>query len=252
MARQRTHSVRRKRRGRFRLLYRLLSVLLVAAGILVACMVFFRVNTVTVEGNSRYTPDEVIAASGIEQGDNLMALSKGEIASAIRTKLPYVESVSIRRKLPDGVVLTIRERVAAASVDSSDGRWLISAQGKLLERDNGQPVMELTGLRAQAPYVGGAMQVAEEDEATLGYVLEVLTALEEREMLGHCTALNCAADGPMTLNYGIYELKLPRGGDYSRMLRLLEGALADERMPQNVPGIFDFTVKEGEVYFRER
>ena len=51
MARQRRHSTRRRRRGRFSGLYRLLSILAVAAAIAVACVVFFRINEVTVAGN---------------------------------------------------------------------------------------------------------------------------------------------------------------------------------------------------------
>lgn len=250
MARQRKHRTYRRRRGRFRGLYRLLSILLVAAAVVAACLVFFRVNTVTVEGGVRYTAEEIVAASGIRTGDNLVALSKSQVAEKIRTELPYVESVSIRRKLPDGVVLTVKERSAAASVSGSGSHWLISSQGKLLEQENGQDVVMVMGLQALSPYAGGTVMVAEKDEATLSYVLEILTALESREMLPLCTELDCTSDVSITLKYGIYELKMPRGGDYDYMLRLLRSALESEKMPQGVPGVFDFTVKDGEVYFR--
>lgn len=250
MARQRSHKVRRRRRGRFRGIYQLLTILLVTAAVIAACLVFFRVNTVLVEGNGRYTADEVIAASGIETGDSLIALSKGKVAGLIRTKLPYIESVSIQRKFPDVVVLTVKERSAAASVPGGSGRWLISSQGKLLEEDGGQSVVKVIGLRAVSPYAGGTLQVAESDTATLSYVLALLTALENRGLLADCTTLDCTSDVSMTLQYGIYALKLPRGGDYDYMLRLLLSALENERMPQGVAGTFDFTVKDGEVFFR--
>ena len=250
MARQRSHKVRRRRRGRFRGLYQLLTVLLAAAAVLVACLVFFRVNGVSVEGNSRYTADEVVEASGIQTGDSLVALSKSQIASLIRTKLPYVEAVAIQRKYPDLVVLTVKERAAAASVYGGGSRWLISSQGKLLERAAGRSVVEITGLNAISPYAGGNVQVAEKDTATLGYVVELLTVLEQRELLSQCTALDCTSDVSMTLRYGIYDVKFPRGGDYDYMVRLFLAALADERMPQGVPGTLDLTVTEHEVFFR--
>lgn len=249
MARQRRHTTRRRRRGRFQGLYRLLSIVAVAAAIIVACVVFFRVNEVTVAGNSRYTAEEIIEASGIEIGDNLIALSKSQVASRIRTQLPYVESVAIDRMLPDGVLLTVRERVAAAAVDSGDGRWLISAQGKLLERAEGEQVMVITGLTAQVPYAGEQLQVAAGEETTLSYVLALLSELESRGMLSDCGALDCTATASMTLSYGIYQVKLPRRSDYSKLLLLLQSALADERMPEGVPGTFDLTVKDGEAYF---
>lgn len=250
MARQRRHKTHYRRRGRFRGLYRFLSVLLVAAAVMAACLIFFRVNSVTVKGSARYTRDEVVAASGIETGDSLIALSKSRVAEQIRTQLPYVESVAIQRKLPDGVVLTVKERSAAASVSGGGARWLISSQGKVLEEEKGQSVVTVLGLQAVSPVPGDTVAVSEKDGATLSYVLELLGVLEERGLLAECTRLDCTAGASITLDYDIYELKLPRGGDYSRMIRMLLAALDSEEMPQGVAGIFDFTVKEGEVFFR--
>jgi len=250
MARQRRHKVRRRRRGRFRGLYQFLSVLLVAAAVIAACLVFFRVNGVLVEGNDRYTAEEVIEASGIQNGESLVALSKSQIASLVRTKLPYVESVAIHRKYPDMVILTVKERSAVASVTGTGGRWLISSQGKLLEQYGNQRVIEITGLTAVSPYAGSNLQVVEAKELTLHNALKLLVALEERELLSRCTRLDCTDAVTMTLYYDIYELKFPHGGDFVYMLRLLQAALENEKMPQGVPGVFDFTVKDGEVFFR--
>lgn len=250
MARQRRHKSRGKRRGRLRGLYQFLTVLLAAAAVIVACVVFFRVNEVEVEGNGRYTAEEVVEASGIKTGDNLVGLSKSQVASRIRTRLPYVEAVTVRRKFPDGVELTVRERSAAASVPSGSGRWLISSQGKLLEQDRGQQVVEISGLGALSPYAGGTMQVREDKTATLTYTLELLTALENRDLLRDCTRLDCTSDLYMVLYYDIYKLKLPRGCDYDYKLRMLLDALSHEKLPQGVPGTFDFTVKEDSVFFQ--
>ena len=89
MAQERRHKSRsRRRRGRFGFFYKLLSVLLVAAALTTACVVFFRVNNITVIGNSRYTVQEVIEASGIQQGDNLITLSPSRVAARIRPQRP--------------------------------------------------------------------------------------------------------------------------------------------------------------------
>jgi len=250
MARRRSRSSRRRRRGRFSGLYRFLAVLAVLAAVAVACVVFFRINEVTVTGHVRYTEEEVVAATGIKTGDNLMALSKGQVASAVRAKLPYVESVSIRRRLPDGVEITVRERVAAASIDSDSGRWLISSQGKLLEQAGDQTVLQIQGLKTLSPYAGGSVQVAEEDANTLSHLVALLTALEEKEMIGGCRELDCSPKTYLELTWDIYTIKFPRGGDYPYMLRMLEHALASEEMPQGEAGTFDFTVKDGELYFK--
>ena len=250
MAQQRRHQSRRRRRGRFSGLYRFFAVVAVLAAVIAACVVFFRINTVTVQGNSRYAAEEIIEASGIVNGDNLIAISKSQIASAIRMKLPYVESVSIQRKLPDGVELTVRERVAVASVDSSGGRWLISSQGKILEEAGNQSVVIVKGLQAVDPYAGGNLEVAEEDANTLDHVLSLLDALEAQNMLPGSRELDCSHSAYLTLSWDIYTIKFPRGGDYAYFLRFVQRALASEDMPQNEPGTIDLTVKEGELYFK--
>lgn len=250
MARQRRHNRRKKRRGRFGLLYKTLSVLLAAGAVAAACVVFFRVNSVEVEGNVRYTAEEIVEASGIHTGDNLIALPRSRISVSIRTQLPYVEGVSIRLSLPDGVVLKVTERVAAASVESAEGRWLMSAQGKLLEPDTGAESISITGLTAVGPYAGGMIQAAEGEEATLRFVKELLGVLEARGLLPKCSALDCSAPTYFLLDYGIYRLKLPRGGDYDYYMRLTESALESGRIPEGVGGTMDLTVVEGKIYFR--
>jgi len=232
-----------------------LSILLAAAAVIVACVVFFRVNLIQVEGNVRYTAQEVIDASGVHNGDNLIALPGSRVSASIRAKLPYVEGVALQRAYPDRLVIKVTERVAAASVDSAEGRWLISAQGKVLEQDNGSAhAIQITGLTALGPYAGGMVQTAEKEKLTLDYVKELLTVLEGYGMLEQCTALDCSAATSMTLNYGIYRLRLPRGGEYDYYIRLARSALAkgleDGALQEGQSGLLDLTIIDGRARFR--
>ena len=255
VARQRRHSRPKRRRGRFGGLYKVLSVLLIAAAVIVACVVFFRVNTIEVAGNVRYTAEEIIEASGVKTGDNLITLAGSRVSASIRTQLPYVEGVALQRAYPDGLVIRVTERVAAASVDSAEGRWLISAQGKLLEKDNGSiQTIRIEGLTAVGPYAGGMLQTAEGEELTLDYVKQLLGALEGHGILLQCTALDCAAATSMTLDYGIYRLRLPRGGDYDYCIRLALSALSrgleSGAIQEGQGGTLDLTVMDGKAYFQ--
>ena len=251
MARERRHKTRgRRRRGRFSGLYKLLSAVLVTAAVVVACVVFFRVNRVTVTGNSRYTAEEIVTASRIETGDNLVALPKGQIANRILVGLPYVRAVSIDRVLPDGVLLTVEEHLAAAAV--SDGRnwWYISSQGKLLEQSGKTGPLRIAGITAVTPSPGEALSVGEEDAARLSYALALLRVLEERGMLGDCSALDCSPTGQLRLRYLNFVVKMPTTGDFPYILRCLETALdEDGRVSRQDSGTFDFTVADGKFYF---
>ena len=82
MARRR-HSKRRRGRGGFGLLYKLLSVLLICTAIIVAMTLFFRVDNIVITGQHRYTAEEIQAASGVELGSNMYLLNKYEAARGI-------------------------------------------------------------------------------------------------------------------------------------------------------------------------
>ena len=69
---------RRRNRGRFSLLFKLLAGAALVAALTFGATVFFQVEHILIAGNSRYTAQEVEEASGIQLGDNLFRLISGE------------------------------------------------------------------------------------------------------------------------------------------------------------------------------
>ena len=109
MARRRG-SARRRRRGGSGFLYKLLSVLLICGCLVAAVTLFFRVDTVVITGEKRYTEAEIREASGVEDGDNLFLLNKYQVIRNIADALPYIEieNTHIQRKLPDTLLIQVR------------------------------------------------------------------------------------------------------------------------------------------------
>lgn len=262
MARQRRHNQRRKNRGRFRGLYKILSILLVLAAITAACIVFFRVQTVYVEGAGRYTQEEIIHASGLETGDYLALLDTGRIAHRLRAQLPYIERAQIRRILPDTVVITVEESTVAAALQNQDQWWLVNAAGKLLESvppEQAQAYPALTGFTLLTPAAGLPAIVADEEINRWNCALELLSALEERGELSRLNALDCSLTGQFTARYDQkYTLLLPTTIEYQYVTRERFDyflALLDEALPQvqeEGQDIIDFTQWEttGRIYAR--
>ena len=133
MASRRSNKRKRRNRGRFGFLYKMLSLIIILVVIAAGCVVFFRVEDITVSGVSRYTAQEIIDASGVAQGDNLFLVGSSRTAQKIYSTLPYVDEVNIRHALPDGIVITVTERVPAAVIQGDDGWWIIDAKGKILD-----------------------------------------------------------------------------------------------------------------------
>ena len=67
---------RKRNRGRFGPLFKLLCMVAVGVALTMGATVFFRVESVVISGNERYSQEEIIAASGIQVGDNLYGLNK--------------------------------------------------------------------------------------------------------------------------------------------------------------------------------
>ena len=123
---RRSRRNRRRSRGRFAFLYRLLCFVLICAAIVGALVLFFKVDTISVSGNDRYSRETILAASGVSEGDNLFLLNKYDAAARITEALPYVESVRLSRKLPGTLRIDIVEcSTAIAGLSARRASWWI-------------------------------------------------------------------------------------------------------------------------------
>ena len=114
---------------------RLLIMAAIVAAVIFGVAIFFKVNTVEVQGNAIYSAEEIRSASGIQNGDNLFTLNKEAAAGSIKASLPYVETVSIIRFLPDKIVIEVKESDATFAVTTdTNTTWLINSVGKALEQ----------------------------------------------------------------------------------------------------------------------
>ena len=117
MASMRHNRKRKRGRRRFGLLFKLLCGAALVAAATLGATVFFQVETIAVVGNSRYTAQEVINASGVQVGDNLFQMNKNQISQQILQQLPYVGEVSPQRGLPSTLTIQVTEISAAARVE---------------------------------------------------------------------------------------------------------------------------------------
>lgn len=254
MATQRRHNrKRRTRRGRFRVLWQLLAILLAVIALFAGCIVFFRVRTVTVAGCGRYTAEEIVAISEVDIGDYLALLDKNYIVRKLRAELPYLESVSIRRTLPDSVLITVEESTVAAAVQAEGSWWLVNNSGKLLEEVSspGSHAV-LLGLTPISPSPGTLAELTEENAIRWDYAMQFLRVLEKMGLSEELVSLDCSAAGEFTAQYGDrFSLLFPSTGDFEEYLTLFTRAVAED-LDESETGLFDFTHydRTGYVYFR--
>ena len=153
---------------------RLLIMAAIVAAVIFGVAIFFKVNTVEVQGNAIYSAEEIRSASGIQKGDNLFTLNKEAAAGSIKASLPYVETVSIIRFLPDKIVIEVKESDATFAVTTdTNTTWLINSVGKALEQiSDSAPdsalTAEPTAPDAEAPVEEPVEQPSENPDAASG------------------------------------------------------------------------------------
>lgn len=250
MARRKNRDRHRRRGGRFGGLYKLLSLLVILLAIGVGCVAFFRVNEVVVVGNSRYTAQEIAAASGVEKGDNLFLVNRPQTIVNIQRKLPYVSRGAVVVRPPDVLELRIVESVAVAAVDTEEGRWLLSSGCKLLELSGGEELPTVLGLTPQLPSLGSPLAVTAEEQRKLDALKALLAALEERGLCQGLTGfIDLSAMNSIYFGYGEgLTVEMPMTGDFQRLAFSLERvAETFAQRGEQITGTLDLTYGSGEA-----
>lgn len=248
----RRHNRRRRRRGSLGPLLRVLSVLLTAAAIVAALTLFFKVDQVVVSGNDRYSEQEIIEVSGVEQGDNLILMDKYRIAEKLYTQLPYITEVRINRKLPDVLMVEVVETRAVAVIKGGSSNWLMDSNGKLLEVIGSAAIknyLSIEGITAQDPAISTTLQLGEESPITAERLLELLGELEQRGMLEKTSVLDASDPEHLTLTYDErFQVEMFYDADFAFKLNCLQAAV--EQLEPNETGTILMTLKDdNEVRF---
>lgn len=245
MARRNRYN-RKRRRGSFSLLYKLLTFLVICAAIAVALTLFFKIEHIDVVGAERYSQQKIIDVSGIEMEDNMFFMNKYQVSDKITSALPYIETVQIRRALPDGLVIAVTECSAPAAVRYGGKTWLLSAQCKVVDSkalSAAEEYAEVMGLTLTEAQVGLPIAVSEESEESLTLLRELLPLLAEKKMLADVQQIDLSDPTLLTMQYlDRFEVTLRRDADLNYKLEYLLAVV--QRLEVNEKGRIDMTQED--------
>lgn len=251
MARRRRS--KRRRRSGSGFLYKLLSVLLICMAIILALTLFFRVDTIEINGELRYTEDQIRQAAGVKPGDNLYLLNKNDVAARIVEALPYIENVHPYRRLPNTLIIDVTECGRPMAVSQEDGVWLISPHGKVVGRGEASDAADygsITGCTLLAPSIGTPIALATEYRTQQTSLIDLLTALEKAEMLEEVDSVHLDDLGCLSMDYGgRFTVRMAYSADYDWELQKLSKALSKDAIQSNMTGTFDLLSDSENVYF---
>ena len=210
-------------------LYAPLALILIAAAAIVFLSLFFRVSIIQVKNDTVYTDEEIMAASGIEKGVNMLFINNFSAISSIYATMPYVESVSLKRAMPNRIILEVTGSEAAACVSFGDDYWLINASGKLLEKIDARAArsfIRVEGMEPLQPVAGEIMTVSEENTGKDVFLYELLGQFRLRNIVKKIDWVDLSDLNDPRFSYdGRYTVILSSTTDLSRRLSLIESAI---------------------------
>lgn len=245
-ARRRTKR-RRQRQREYRqtgIFARLLVMLAVVVAVVLGVAIFFRVHTVEVQGNKIYSQEQVIEASGLEVGENLLSVNRAAVAGKIKARMPYVRDVSVSPVMPDTVVIQVKESDIAALVRSDVGaQWYLNTDGRVLgstvDGFQGQ-IVELTGFTVTAPKTGEPAVASEGQSENMEAALQVIRQMEGTGLMEEITVLNATKAYDLIL-YSGNRLEIRLGGSEQLDYKIQYLQLVLEELESYQTGIVDLT-----------
>ena len=129
----------KKQRKRF-FFYIFLFVFILLAFLVVSFFVFFRIGEIRITGNAIYTSEQILEHVTFREGDNLFSFDTGKAEATLRKNLPYIGSVSISRRMPSVIEITVEERTEDLALYLGDEVYLISGDLQVLGRYPGNEV----------------------------------------------------------------------------------------------------------------
>ncbi len=126
----------------------LISFLLIAVIVLFALSVtvLFPIAKIGVKGESVYSQNQILEASGIDVGDNIFLLGS-RAKQRIAKKLPYISDVKFKRYLPDGIVICVTPAVEKNCYYNGKDYFITDENNKVLRKAN-QPQNDLFVIKA--------------------------------------------------------------------------------------------------------
>lgn len=182
----------RRRKSTGAAVYIPIAALLVIFLMIYGTSAFLKIIEIEVDGSTRYSHAEIIAAAGIAKGENMLLVDTVDAQMRVRTVLPYISNVVITRTMPDTIRIEVRESTPLAAVAYRGAVAVVDSTGKVLRIAETVPpeLIEIRGFRPEEVSVGSVLKVGADDENKLKYLTELLSAIDSSGIRGAVTYLD--------------------------------------------------------------
>ena len=242
----------KNRKRRIFIWYFLTIFVLLTIFCVLSVTLFFKIDNIVVDGETRYDDQDIIEYCGIEEGENLILCDTKSGVEVIETQFPYIESVSIERRLFSTVVIYVEEAEPVSALESDGSYIILSKSGKILEITD--------ELEYDVPLVKGAnvksAKLAEtveyEDESLQEVIEEVIDAIEDYGLSDYVRKIDISNPANIEFTYDdriTVVIGTPEDIDYKLKTAIL---IIEENLDEDAEGTLDVSLcasDGGQSYF---
>jgi len=183
---------------------KLIVAIVVLAILAVGICLFMQTTEIVVEGNIRYSAEEIIAASQLKpEGVLFLADISGIAANQVTISFPYIESTKIAYSPPGTLIIRVTESEPVAYLTAQDGSVaLLSQDGRVLEINPTQVEgIQLLNIDSPTAHISAdesdnGLDLSSNGSERLRYALEIIGLLREKDLSQYVTYLNASILNP--------------------------------------------------------
>lgn len=172
----------KQRKVRTRLKYIGLFAAIVIVALIFSVTIVFKTDNIKVEGETPYSSEEIINASGLHYGENIFLSPRKAAAKNIVDVFPYIEEAEIDFRIPSTQVITVVGAIPSYEVSIDGGYVVVSSRGRVLahntEETAGIPL--LRGVKVKDTEVGEYIKF--EKTSTQQILTEVIDSINDNDI----------------------------------------------------------------------
>ena len=168
---------RKKRKVILKIVKWLTLIAIVIGGIIYAMLSpIFNINEIIVQGNNKISSETIISLSELNVDENIFKYRTSDVEEKIKQNA-YIDTVHIKRNLPNQVEITVLEREATYKLSYGNAYAYINNQGYILEITSVKGTIPLiTGYSTSEENIKEGNRLCTEDLEKLEDVLEIMEA----------------------------------------------------------------------------
>lgn len=199
MSKKQRQILKKKKRIKLMLKFTALLIIIIAGIIFALVSPIFNIKEIDVSNNNQINTETIISLSQLNLGQNIFKFNKNKVNKNIKTNA-YIESVEIKRKLPNKVQIQIEERKQEYNVEFLNGYAYINNQGYILQiSEEKQDLPTIQGISTPDEQIVEGNRLNSEDLEKLEVIIQIMNICKNYELDSKITNIDISTKDEYTL-----------------------------------------------------